>query len=127
MVKQITDLTLKDFPNVYTLNDHIRLATNISNLNPVVLGNRRTGYRIRMFSNIGEIPKFKTIYVAAQIDIYADDIYHCHMSDLNNNDLTQQFTKSVIDVAESLINDGVSTPKQDLAIPDVPASKRWTG
>lgn len=48
------------------------------------------------------------------------------MSDLNNNDLTQQFTKSVIDVAESLINDGVSTPKQDLAIPDVPASKQRT-
>ena len=73
MVKQITDLTLSDFPNVYTLNDHIRLATNIPNLNPVLLGNRRTGYRIRMFENASEIPKFKNIYVAPQLDIYASD------------------------------------------------------
>lgn len=73
MVKQITDLTLSDFPNVYTLNDHIRVATNIPNLNPVLLGNRRTGYRIRMFKNAGEIPKFKSIYVAPQVDIYASD------------------------------------------------------
>lgn len=73
MIKQITDLTLSDFPNVYTLNDHIRLATNIPNLNPVLLGNRRTGYRIRMFENVGEIPKFKSIYVAPQLDIYASD------------------------------------------------------
>lgn len=73
MVKQITDLTLSDFPNVYTLNSHIRLATNIPNLNPVLLGNRRTGYRIRMFENASEIPKFKNIYVAPQLDIYASD------------------------------------------------------
>ena len=73
MVKQITDLTLSDFLNVYTLNDHIRVATNIPNLNPVLLGNRRTGYRIRMFENASEIPKFKSIYVAPQLDIYASD------------------------------------------------------
>lgn len=73
MVKQITDLTLSDFPNVYTINSHIRLATNIPNLNPVLLGNRRTGYRIRMFENVGEIPKFKSIYIAPQLDIYASD------------------------------------------------------
>ena len=73
MVKQITDLTLSDFPNVYTLNDHIRLATNIPNLNPVLLGTRRTGYRIRMFANASEIPKFKSIYVAPQLDIYASN------------------------------------------------------
>ena len=73
MVKQITDLTLSDFSNVYTLNDHIRVATNISNLNPDLLGNRRTGYRIRMFANASEIPKFKSIYVAPQLDIYASD------------------------------------------------------
>ena len=73
MVKQITDLTLSDFQNVYTLNDHIRIATNIPNLNPVLLGNRRTGYRIRMFSNASEIPKFKSIYVAPQLDIYASN------------------------------------------------------
>ena len=73
MVKQITDLTLSDFPNVYTLNSRMRLATNIPNLNPSLLGNRRTGYRIRMFENAGEIPKFKSIYVSPQIDIYASD------------------------------------------------------
>ena len=73
MVKQITDLTLSDFPNVYTLNDHIRLATNIPNLNPVLLGNRRTGYRIRVFANASEIPKFKSIYIAPQLDIYASN------------------------------------------------------
>lgn len=71
MVKQITDLTLSDFPNVYTLNDHIRLATNIPNLKPDLLGNRRTGYRIRMFANASEIPNFKSIYVSPQLDIYA--------------------------------------------------------
>lgn len=71
MVKQITDLTLTDFPNVYTLNDHIRLATNIPNLKPDLLGSRRNGYRIRMFANASEIPKFKSIYVAPQLDIYA--------------------------------------------------------
>lgn len=73
MVKQFTDLILSDFPNVYTINSHIRLATNIPNLNPVLLGNRRTGYRIRMFSNASEIPKFKSIYVAPQLDIYASN------------------------------------------------------
>ena len=73
MVKQITDLTLSDFPNVYTLNDHIRVATNIPNLNPDLLGSRRTGYRIRMFANASEIPKFKSIFVAPQLDIYASD------------------------------------------------------
>ena len=73
MVKQITDLTLSDFPNVYTLNSNTRVVTNISNIKPSLLGSRRTGYRIRMFSNIGEIPKFKSIYVAPQIDIYASD------------------------------------------------------
>lgn len=73
MVKQITDLTLSDFPNVYTLNSSTRVVTNIPNIKPSLLGNRRTGYRIRMFSNIGEIPKFKSIYVAPQIDIYASD------------------------------------------------------
>lgn len=73
MVKQITDLKLSDFPNVYTLNSRMRLATNIPNLNPTLLGNRRTGYRIRMFENAGEIPKFKSIYVSPQIDIYASN------------------------------------------------------
>ena len=73
MAKQITDLTLSDFPNVYTLNSNIRLATNIPNLSPVLLGNRRTGYRIRMFANASEIPKFKSIYVAPQLDIYASN------------------------------------------------------
>ena len=73
MVKQITDLTLSDFSNVYTLNSHIRLATNIPNLKPDVLGNRRTGYYIRVFNNSDTIPKFKSIYVAPQIDIYASD------------------------------------------------------
>lgn len=73
MVKQITDLSLSDFPNVYILNSHIRLATNIPNLNPVLLGTRRTGYRIRMFANASEIPKFKSIYVSPQLDIYASN------------------------------------------------------
>lgn len=73
MVKKITDLTLSDFSNVYTLNSRMRLATNIPNLNPTLLGNRRTGYRIRMFSNVSEIPKFKNIFVSPQIDIFASD------------------------------------------------------
>ena len=73
MVKQITDLKLTDFPNVYTINSNIRVVTNVPNIKPSLLGSRRTGYRIRMFSNIGEIPKFKSIYVAPQIDIYASD------------------------------------------------------
>lgn len=73
MVKQITDLTLSDFPNVYTINSNIRVVTNVPNIKPSLLGSRRTGYRIRMFSNVGEIPKFKSIYVAPQIDIYASD------------------------------------------------------
>lgn len=73
MVKQITDLTLKDFPNVYTLNSHIRLVTNISNLNPDLLGTTRSGYYIRVFRNSDTIPKFKSIYVSPQIDFYASD------------------------------------------------------
>lgn len=73
MVKQITDLTLKDFTNVYTLNSHIRLVTNISNLNPDLLGTTRSGYYIRVFRNSDTIPKFKSIYVSPQIDFYASD------------------------------------------------------
>lgn len=73
MVKQITELTLSDFPNVYTLNSHIRLVTNIPNLKPDLLGTSRNGYYIRVFSNSDTIPKFKSIYVYPQIDFYADD------------------------------------------------------
>lgn len=73
MVKQITELTLSDFPNVYTLNSHIRLLTNIPNLKPDLLGTSRSGYYIRVFNNSDTIPKFKNIYVAPQIDFYADD------------------------------------------------------
>lgn len=73
MVKQITDLTLSDFPNVYAINSHIRLATNIPNLSPVLLGNRRTGYYIRVFNNSDTIPKFKSIYISPRIDIYASN------------------------------------------------------
>ena len=73
MVKQITELTLSDFPNVYTLNDHIRLVTNIPNLNPTMLGSRNRGYFIRVFNSSDTIPKIKSIYVSPQIDFYADD------------------------------------------------------
>ena len=73
MVKQITELTLSDFPNVYTLNDHIRLVTNIPNLNPTMLGSRNRGYFIRIFNNTDTIPKIKSIYVSPQVDFYADD------------------------------------------------------
>lgn len=72
MVKQITELTLSDFPNVYTLNSHIRLVTNISNIKPDLLGTSRSGYYIRVFNSSDSIPKFKSIYVAPQIDFYAD-------------------------------------------------------
>ena len=73
MVKQITELTLSDFPNVYTLNDHIRLVTNIPNLNPGLLGSRTRGYFIRVFNSTDTIPKIKSIYVSPQVDFYADD------------------------------------------------------
>ena len=73
MVKQITELTLSDFPNVYTLNSHIRLATNIPNLNPTVLGSRNRGYFIRVFNSSDTIPKIKRIYVSPQFDFYASD------------------------------------------------------
>ena len=73
MVKQITELTLSDFPNVYTINDHIRLVTNIPNLKPGLLGTRNRGYFIRVFNSTDTIPKFKNIYVSPQIDFYADD------------------------------------------------------
>ena len=73
MVKQITELTLSDFPNVYTINNHIRLVTNIPNINPGLLGSRNRGYFIRVFNSTDTIPKFKSIYVSPQIDFYADD------------------------------------------------------
>ena len=73
MVKQITELTLADFPNVYTLNDHIRLVTNIPNINPGLLGSRNRGYFIRVFNSSDTIPKIKSIYVSPQIDFYASD------------------------------------------------------
>lgn len=73
MVKQITDLTLADFPNVYTLNSHIRLATNIPNIHPKLAGSKGYGYRIQVFSSYDTIPNFKSIYVSPQTDDYADD------------------------------------------------------
>ena len=73
MVKQITELTLADFPNVYTLNSHIRLATNLPNLTPRLLGSSRNGYYIQVFNSSDTIPKIKSIYVSAQIDYYASD------------------------------------------------------
>ena len=73
MVKQITELTLSDFPNVYTLNSHIRLVTNIPNLNPSIMGSRNRGYFIRVFNSSDAIPKFKKIYLSPQFDFYASD------------------------------------------------------
>lgn len=114
MVKQITDLTLSDFPNVYTLNSHIRLATNIPNLNPVLLGTRRTGYRIRMFANASEIPKFKSIYVSPQLDIYASNTnanlrlpepnYFREIENLESNVFISSDT---LDVGRNWFNNGV--------------------
>ena len=85
MVKQITELTLSDFPNVYTINDHIRLVTNIPNLNPGLLGSRNRGYFIRVFNSSDAIPKIKNIYVSPQIDFYASD----NTSSLNIPDSSQ--------------------------------------
>ena len=73
MVKQITELTLSDFPNVYTLNSHVRLVTNIPNLNPGLLGSRNRGYFIRVFNSSDTIPKIKKIYLSPQFDFYASD------------------------------------------------------
>lgn len=73
MAKQIAELTLSDFPNVYSLNNHIRLVTNIPNLNPGLLGSRNRGYFIRVFNSSDTIPKIKNIYVSPQIDFYASD------------------------------------------------------
>ena len=73
MVKQITELTLSDFPNVYTLNSHIRLVTNIPNLNPTLLGSKNRGYFIRVFNSSDTIPKIKSIYLSPQFDFYASD------------------------------------------------------
>ena len=85
MVKQITELTLSDFPNVYTINNHIRLVTNIPNLNPSLLGSRNRGYFIRVFNSSDAIPKFKKIYLAPQFDFYASD----NTSSLNLPDSSQ--------------------------------------
>ena len=93
MVKQITELTLSDFPNVYTLNDHIRLVTNIPNLNPGLLGSRNRGYFIRVFNSSDTIPKFKNIYVSPQIDFYASD----NTSSLKLPDSNQFRTVSSLD------------------------------
>ena len=60
MAKKIAELTLSDFPNVYTLNDHIRLVTNIPNLNPGMLGSRNRGYFIRVFNSTDTIPSLQT-------------------------------------------------------------------
>ena len=73
MVKQITELTLSDFPNVYTINNHIRLVTNIPNLNPSLMGSRNRGYFIRVFNSSDTIPKIKSIYLSPQFDFYASD------------------------------------------------------
>lgn len=93
MVKQITELTLSDFPNVYTINDHIRLVTNIPNINPGLLGSRNRGYFIRVFNSSDTVPKFKNIYVSPQIDFYASD----NTSSLNLPDSSQFRTISSLD------------------------------
>ena len=73
MAKKISELTLSDFPNVYTLNSHIRLVTNIPNLNPAILGSRNRGYFIRVFNSSDTVPKIKSIYLSPQFDFYASD------------------------------------------------------
>ena len=85
MAKKIAELTLSDFPNVYTLNNHIRLVTNIPNLNPSLLGSRNRGYFIRVFNSSDTIPKIKNIYLAPQFDFYASD----NTSSLNFPDSSQ--------------------------------------
>ena len=93
MVKQITELTLSDFPNVYTINEHIRLATNIPNIKPGLLGSRNRGYFIRVFNSTDTIPKIKNIYVSPQIDFYASD----NTSSLKIPDSSQFRTVSSLD------------------------------
>ena len=73
MSKTISQLTLSDFPNVYTINSHIRLVTNIPNLNPSLLGSRNRGYFIRVFNSSDTIQKIKKIYLSPQFDFYASD------------------------------------------------------
>ena len=85
MSKTISQLTLSDFPNVYTINNHIRLVTNIPNLNPSLLGSRNRGYFIRVFNSSDAIPKIKKIYLSPQFDFYASD----NTSSLNIPDSSQ--------------------------------------
>ena len=85
MSKTISQLTLSDFPNIYTINDHVRLVTNIPNLNPGMLGSRNRGYFIRVFNSSDTVPKIKNIYVSPQIDFYASD----NTSSLNFPDSSQ--------------------------------------
>lgn len=48
------------------------------------------------------------------------------MDNFNDDDLRQIFIESFMEAADTVIHGGVSTPEQDIGIPDAPASKQQT-
>ena len=84
MVKQISELTISDFPYIYKLNDSVRLVSNVSDLGARYYHSSRTGGEIDLISGIPT--NYNEYFIGWSDDFYAD-----------NNDSPLKFPTSFMD------------------------------
>ena len=84
MAKQISELTISDFPNIYKLNDSVRLLSNVSGLEARYYHSNRTGGQIILSSGIPT--NYNEYFIGWSDDFYAD-----------NNDSPLKFPTSFMD------------------------------
>ena len=96
MAKQISELKISDFPNIYKLNDSVRLVSNLSDLGARYYHSRRTGGEIDLYSGIPT--NYNEFFVSYSYDFYAD-----------NNDSPLKFPTSFMDYTGKIPRNTIDT------------------
>ena len=96
MAKKISELTVSDFPNIYKLNDSVRLLSNVSGLGARYFHSRRTGGEIDL--NSGIPTNYNEYFVSYSYDFYAD-----------NNDSPLKFPTQFIDYTGKIPRNTIDT------------------
>ena len=84
MAKKFSELTISDFPNIYKINDSVRLLSNVSGLGARYYHSNRTGGQIILYDGIPT--NYNKYFIGWSDDFYAD-----------NNDSPLKFPTSFID------------------------------
>ena len=96
MSKTISQLTISDFPNIYKLNDSVRLISNVSGLGARYYHSNRTGGQINLYDGIPT--NYNEFFVSYSFDFYAD-----------NNDSPLKFPSSFRDYTGKIPRDTIDT------------------